>query len=88
MPPWHIDRAVGVQKFKNDISLTDQQIDTIVRWVDAGAAQGDLKDMPAPRQFPGDNEWKAAKELGKPDLVIKSEPITRMSGGGRSRIFR
>src|ERR1700730_13327357 len=25
MPPWHIDRSVGVQKFKNDMSLTDEQ---------------------------------------------------------------
>src|SRR5215471_17938654 len=33
MPPWHIDRTVGVQKFKNDMSLSDEQIDTIVRWV-------------------------------------------------------
>jgi hypothetical protein len=76
MPPWHIDKAVGVQKFKNDISLSDVQIDTIVRWVDAGSPQGDLKDMPAPRQWPADNEWKAAQELGQPDLVIKSEPYT------------
>src|SRR6267378_3610356 len=36
MPPWHIDRAVGVQKFKNDMSLSDEQVDTIVRWVDGG----------------------------------------------------
>ena len=41
MPPWHIDRSVGVQKFKNDMSLSDEQIDTIVRWVDGGAPQGD-----------------------------------------------
>src|SRR5215218_3254748 len=33
MPPWHIDKSVGVQKFKNDMSLTDEQIATIVRWV-------------------------------------------------------
>ena len=76
MPPWHIDKAVGVQKFKNDISLTDEQIDTIVRWVDAGAPQGDLKDMPTPRKWPADNEWKAAAELGQPDIVVKSEPYT------------
>ena len=37
MPPWHIDKSVGVQKFKNDMSLSDEQIDTIVRWVDQGA---------------------------------------------------
>src|SRR5499433_162868 len=49
MPPWQIDRTVGLQKFKNDRSLSDEQVDTIVRWVDAGAPQGDSKDMPAPR---------------------------------------
>src|SRR5215208_6357380 len=47
MPPWHIDPSVGVQKFKNDMSLSQKQIDTIVAWVDAGAPQGDPKDMPA-----------------------------------------
>src|SRR5689334_12964199 len=41
MPPWQIDRTVGIQKFKNDRSLTDDQVETIVRWVDAGAPQGD-----------------------------------------------
>ena len=76
MPPWHIDKTVGVQKFKNDMSLSDDQIATIVRWVDAGAPMGDAKDMPAPKQWPTGNEWKAAKELGQPDLIIKSEPYT------------
>src|SRR5438876_5440890 len=41
MPPWQIDRSVGIQKFKNDRSLTDDQVETIVRWVDDGAPQGD-----------------------------------------------
>src|SRR5258708_1458021 len=40
MPPWHIDKGVGVQKFKNDMSLSDEQIDTIVNWVDQGSLQG------------------------------------------------
>src|SRR5262245_62276356 len=39
MPPWHIDKTVGIQHFKNDRSLSDAEIDTIVRWVDAGAPQ-------------------------------------------------
>src|SRR5258708_3808674 len=46
MPPWHIDQSVGVQKFKNDMSLTDAQIDTIVRWVDARALKADPKETP------------------------------------------
>jgi hypothetical protein len=50
MPPWYIDKNMGVQHF-NDISLTDEQIATIVKWVDAGAPKGDAADMPAPRHF-------------------------------------
>ena len=46
MPPWHLDRTVGIQRFKNDTSLTDEQIETIVKWVDSGKAQGNPKDMP------------------------------------------
>jgi len=76
MPPWHIDPTVGVQKFKNDMSLTADQIKTIAQWVDDGAPLGNPKDMPAPKQWPSTDEWKAAKELGQPDLVIKSEPYT------------
>jgi hypothetical protein len=76
MPPWHIDRTIGVQKFKNDMSLSDDQINTIVQWIDAGAPAGNPKDMPAPRQWPADNEWQAAKILGQPDLVLTSQPYT------------
>src|SRR5271166_3977736 len=45
MPPWFEDRAVGIQKFKNDPSLTDQEIATIAKWVDGGAVQGNPADM-------------------------------------------
>src|ERR1700734_2077934 len=54
MPPWHLDKTVGIQQFQNDISLSDEQISTIIRWVDAGAPLGDPKDMPAARQWPTD----------------------------------
>src|SRR5215470_2121171 len=50
MPPWHIDPTVGVQKFKNDMSLTKAQIDAIVKCVDAGSPLGDLRDMPPARK--------------------------------------
>jgi mono/diheme cytochrome c family protein len=77
MPPWHIDRSVGVQKFKNDMSLSDEQVDTIVRWVDGGALQGDPKDMPPPKPLVTDNEWKAVRDgYGAPDLVVKSSEYT------------
>src|SRR3989475_12978746 len=76
MAAWHIDPTVGVQKFKNDMSLSQAQIDTIVHWVDQGAPLGDANDMPAPRQWPNADEWKATKELGLPDIVVKSAPWT------------
>jgi len=77
MPPWHIDKTVGIQNFKNDMSLTDEQIDTVVRWVDAGAPQGDPKDMPPPRPLTTDNGWRAEKDgFGPPDLVVKSPEYT------------
>jgi len=77
MPPWHIDPSVGVHEFKNDMSLTDAQIDTIVRWVDGGAPEGNPKDMPPPKPLVTDNEWQAVRDgFGPPDLVIKSSEYT------------
>jgi hypothetical protein len=76
MPPWHIDKTVGIREFKNDMSLSDRQIETIVRWVDTGAPLGNPSDLPPPKRWSEHNEWRAAKELGPPDLVVKSEPYT------------
>ena len=81
MPPWHLDKTVGIQEYQNDFSLTDQQIATIARWVDEGAVQGDPKDMPAPKQWPNYDGWNLAKQFGAPDLVIKSEPYTMPAHG-------
>jgi hypothetical protein len=81
MPPWHLDKTVGIQQFQNDISLSDEQINVISRWVDAGAPQGDPKDMPAAKQWPKDDGWQLAKQFGPPDLVIKSEPYTMPAHG-------
>jgi len=76
MPPWHVDRNIGVRAFKNDRGLTDQQIATIVKWVDAGAPEGNRADLPPPAVFPDPTGWQLAKEFGQPDLVIKSPPYT------------
>src|SRR5437016_6618299 len=77
MPPWHIDKTVGIQKFKNDRSLSDAQIETIVKWVDAGVAKGDTKDMPPPKQWPDESKWNFADVFGgPPDLIIKSPDWT------------
>jgi len=67
MPPWYIDRAVGINKFKNDPSLSDREIETISKWVDAGAILGNEADMPPPRQFEDSDRW----HIGNPDVVVK-----------------
>src|SRR5262249_32478107 len=68
MPPWGIDRHVGLQSFKNDPSLRDDEIEKIAKWVDAGAPQGNLADMPKPREFDDADRW----HIGKPDLIVTS----------------
>lgn len=82
MPPWYLDRTVGIQKFKNDRSLSERQIDTIIKWVDAGAPLGDAKDMPAPKAWPSDEVWQLAEQYGRPpDLIVKSTPWTQPAQG-------
>lgn len=76
MPPWHIDKSIGIKEYKNDRGLTDAQVSTIVRWVEAGTPMGDPKDMPPPKVFPDPTGWQLAKDYGAPDLVIKSPPYT------------
>src|SRR5262250_444827 len=51
MPPWYIDRHVGISKFKGDPSLTDAEVATLSAWADGGAPTGNAADMPAPRHF-------------------------------------
>jgi hypothetical protein len=76
MPPWHIDRSVGVQKFKNDMSLTDEQVDTIAAWVDQGAPEGSPSDFHA-KPVASKMFWKAEVDgYGAPDLVIKTPDYT------------
>jgi len=77
MPPWHIDKGVGVQQFKDDISLTDQQIDTIVNWIDQGAPQGNPADMPPPKPVNTAMYWQAERDgYGPPDIIVKSPEQT------------
>jgi hypothetical protein len=76
MPPWHIDKSVGIQHFANDRSLSDQEIDTIVKWVAAGAPKGDPKEMPPPVQWPNEEQWNFKPVYGEPDLVLRSPKYT------------
>ena len=94
MPPWFIDKTVGIQHFANDISLSDQQIATIAKWVDEGSPHGDMKDMPPAKTFDDSDGWRLAQIYGRaPDLIIDGPTYTakancRTSGIGRSPTCR
>ena len=71
MPPWYIEKGIGIQRFKGDISLSDDEVSKIAAWVDRGAPRGDPADMPPPLAFADANEW----EIGEPDLVVSSPTV-------------
>ena len=66
MPPWFIDKHVGIQKYKNDPSLSEAEIQTIVKWVDQGAPQGNAADMPPARNFGDLEAWHI-----QPTVIVK-----------------
>ena len=77
MPPWHLDKTVGIRRYKNDISLSDRDIQTIVKWVDAGAPEGDLAAMPKPPTFASEDEWFT----GRPDLLVTTNDFVMYANG-------
>jgi hypothetical protein len=73
MPPWFVEKTIGIQKFKNDPSLSDEEIAKVAKWADSGAPLGNPADMPTPRKFTGDD---VAWTLGEPDLIVRSPEVT------------
>jgi peroxiredoxin len=62
MPPWHADPRHG--EFSNDRRLTQDELDTLLAWIDRGAPKGDDQDLPPPPKFV--EGWK----IGKPDKIF------------------
>ena len=74
MPPYHYDTSVGIQELKNDMRLSEEEILTIAKWVDAGAPMGNPSDLPPPVTFPDAAEYRLAAQFGQPDIIVKSTP--------------
>ncbi len=72
MPPWYVERNIGIQEYKNDPSLTELEIAMIAKWADSGAPLGNRADMPPAREFADDRKWI----IGTPDIIVKLPEIT------------
>ena len=67
MPPWYVEKDIGIQHFKDDMSLDDHEIDALQQWWRAGTPEGDPADLPPPLEFDDDVVWVA----GEPDLIVR-----------------
>ena len=76
MPPWYVEKNIGIQRFKNDTSLNDEEIAAISTWARSGTPKGDPADAPEPLVFDDSIKWKA----GTPDLIVKLGELTKLAG--------
>ena len=81
MPPYYYDNDIGIQELKHDWRLSDEDINTIVAWVDQGTPMGDPDDMPPPVELFDADGWSLSPEFGPPDLVVPSTPIDVPASG-------
>ena len=76
MPPWYIEKDIGIQDYKDDMSLSDEEIATISTWARSGTPQGDPADAPTPLVFDDSVKWT----LGEPDLVVVMPEVSMKAG--------
>ena len=66
MPPWYIEKDIGIQDYKDDMSLSEEEILTISAWARSGSPQGDPADAPDLLEWDDSVKWT----LGEPDLIV------------------
>src|SRR5438132_3148876 len=71
MPPWYIEKDIGIQHYKDDPSLSDLEIAKIANWADSGAPQGDPADMPPVKKFLDLDTCN----ISAPQLIVKTKEI-------------
>jgi hypothetical protein len=72
MPPYAYDQHIGIQDLEGDWRLSDEQIASIVDWVNAGSPYGDSDIVPQLPIMPDPNDWRFAEIYGQPDLIVPS----------------
>lgn len=81
MPPYAYDHDIGIQDLEGDWRLAQEDIDTIVAWVNQGAPFGDPELSVEMPNLPGLEEWNFSPQFGEPDMVIASMPMDVPANG-------
>lgn len=81
MPPYAYDQHIGIQDLEGDWRLDQEEIDTVVAWVNQGAPLGDADIVPQKPEFPDPDEWNFAADYGQPDMIIPSSPYDIPANG-------
>ena len=72
MPPYYLEKDIGIQEYKDDPSLSDEEVAKISAWARSGSPEGNPADAPPALTFETGAVWSA----GEPDLIVRSEDIT------------
>ncbi len=75
MPPYAYDHGIGIQDLQGDWRLEQEEIDTIVAWVNQGSPLGDTDIVPPAPELQNPDEWNFVGQFGQPDLIVASIPI-------------
>lgn len=81
MPPYAYDHDIGLQDLQADWRLSEEDIATVVAWVNQGSPLGNVEELPPPPVLRDINDWNFADQLGQPDIVIASNPIDVPANG-------
>jgi hypothetical protein len=76
MPPWYMEKNIGIQNYKDDPSLSDEEIAAISTWARGGTPKGDTADAPTPLVFDDSLKWRA----GEPDLIVVMDDVEKLAG--------
>ena len=73
MPPYAYDQHIGIQDLEGDWRLKQEDIDSVVAWVNAGSPYGEADIVPQMPEMPDPNDWRFAAMFGQPDLIVPSQ---------------
>jgi hypothetical protein len=81
MPPYAYDHGIGIQDLEGDWRLEQEDIDTIVAWVNQGSPMGDADVVVPMPEMNDPSEWNFVSQFGQPDRIIPSISIDIPANG-------